>query len=98
VQRHRGGIAARQHQARRGAAGWTDGAEQIGRAGALVVRCCRSAAAPRPAPGDLVLLADAGLILEPDFDRLARRRPAGDLVQAGTEIFLKAATASPSWA
>jgi hypothetical protein len=98
VEGHRGGIAARQHQACRGAAGWADRAKQIGRAGALVVRCRRPGAASRPAPSNLVLLANAGLVLEPDLYWLARCRASGDLVQAGEEVFLNAATASPSWA
>jgi hypothetical protein len=62
------------------------------------MRRCRPGAAPRPAPGNLVLLADARLVLEPDLYRLAWGRTPGDLVQAGEEIFLNAVTASPSWA
>ena len=98
MQRHRGGVAARQHQARRSAARRADRAEEIGRAGALIVRRRGPAAASRPAPCDLVLLADAGFILEPDFYRLAGGLLLGDLCQALGEVFLKAATASPSWA
>jgi len=48
-------------------------------------------ALPGPAPGDLVLLADPGLVAEPDLyvaavDALLAR----DLVQARGETFLKA--------
>ena len=98
MQRHRGDVAAWQDQPCRGAAGRTDGTEEIGRTGPLIVWRRRPGAAPRPAPGDLVLLADAGLVLEPDLYRLARCRALDDLVQAGEEVFLNAATASPSWA
>jgi hypothetical protein len=98
VQCHSSGIAARQDQTGGGAAGRADRAEDIGRAGALVMRRHGAAAAPCPAPGDLVLLADAGFILEPQLYRLARSGALGDLVQAGKEVFLNAATASPSWA
>ncbi len=34
---------------------------------AFVVRRCRAGASARPAPGDLVLLGDAGFVGEPDF-------------------------------
>jgi hypothetical protein len=54
--------------------------------------------APCPAPGDLVLLTDPGLVLEPDLYRLARRVALGDLVEALGEVFLNAAMASASWA
>jgi hypothetical protein len=98
MQRHGGGVAARQHQAGGSAAQRADRAEDVGRAGALIVRRRGPGATSRPAPGDLVLLADAGFILEPDFYRLAGCLLLGDLCQAGSEIFLNAATASPSWA
>jgi hypothetical protein len=64
----------------------------------LVVRCRGSRSAPRPSPGDLVLLTDPGLVLEPDLYRLARRVALGDLVEARGEVFLNAAMASASWA
>ncbi len=104
MQRHGGGVAARQHQAGRSAARRADRTEDVGRAGALIVRRRGPGAASRPAPCDLVLLADAGFILEPDFYRLAGCLLLGDLCQALGEvflnaaIFLNAATASPSWA
>jgi len=98
MQRHGGGVAARQHQAGRSAARRADRTEDVGRAGALIVRRRGPGAASRPAPGDLVLLADAGFILEPDLYRLAGCLLLGDLCQALGEIFLNAATASPSWA
>src|ERR1700674_5201725 len=98
MQRHRGGIAARQDKAGGASLGRADGAEDVGRAGALIVRRRGPRSAPRPASGDLVLLADPGLVLKPDFYRLARRLARGDRVEALGEIFLNAARASASWA
>jgi len=98
MQRHRSGIAARQDEAGGGSLGRADGAEDVGRAGALIVRGRGSRPAPRPSPGDLVLLADPGLVLKPDLYRLARRVALGDLVEARGEVFLNAAMASASWA
>jgi hypothetical protein len=98
MQRHRGSIAARQDEAGGAALGRADGAEDIGRAGALIVRRRGPRPAPRPSPGDLVLLADPSLVLKPDFYRLARRVALGDLLQTLGEVFLNAARASASWA
>src|SRR3954454_13570398 len=54
------------------AAGRADGAEQVRAFVALVGWLPRSRSAPRPLPHEAVLLADAGLVLEPDLDGLAR--------------------------
>ena len=59
----------------------------------MVFRGCGAGAAFGPAPGDLVLLADPGLIGEPDLERLAADR-LPDLLQTGRDVFLKAATAA----
>jgi hypothetical protein len=48
---------------------WTDRAEEIGVIVTLVGRLARSRPAFSPLADETVLLADAGLILEPDFDR-----------------------------
>ena len=96
MQRHRGGVAARQHKTRRCAARWADRAKDIGRAGALIVGCAGSRSPPRPSSGNLVLLADPSLVLEPNLYRFANRLPLGDLRQLGSEVFLNSATASPS--
>src|SRR5919199_6826291 len=94
VQGHRLGVAAGQDEARGLALLGADGAEDVGRGGALVPWRHGPGAAPRPAPGQLVFLADAGLVAEPDFyvtgidARLAR-----DRVQAGGKAFLKASMA-----
>src|SRR5215204_5392696 len=43
-------------------------------------------AAPRPLPYEAVLLADTGLVLEPDLDRLAFRQTGAMSVQRRGEI------------
>jgi hypothetical protein len=67
-----------------------DRAEDISRGGSLVRRRAWTRAALGPTAGDLVLLADAGLVGEPDLyggglDALL----APDLVQARGKAFLK---------
>ena len=96
MQRHGGGIAARQHKAGRCAARWADRAKDIGRAGALIVGCGGSRSPPRPSSRNLVLLADPSLVLEPDLYRFAGRFPLADRRQVGSEVFLNSAMASPS--
>src|SRR3954470_24145791 len=98
VKGHGGGVAGRQDEPGAGPAGRADGAEDVSRARALVVRRRGACAASRPAPGDLVLLPDPRLILEPDLYRLAGRIARGDLLQAGGAVFLNVASASASWA
>lgn len=90
VQVHRLGIAGRQDQSRALALFRADGAEDIGRCGSLIARRAGASAALRPTAGDLVLLADARFILEPDFYLVAADLLcARDLVQARWEVFLK---------
>ena len=93
VQRHPLGRAARQDKSRSFALSRADRAEDVGRGGPLVFRGCGAGAAFGPAPGDLVLLSDPGLIGEPDLERLAADR-LPDLLQTGRDVFLKAATAA----
>jgi len=50
-------------------------------------------ATPSPAARDLVLLADAGLVLEPDLYLGARGLSALDLCQQVGEVFLNASAA-----
>src|SRR5260370_42288431 len=95
---HGGGVAGREDEAGPGSSRRADGAEDVGRARPLIARCRGSGPAPRPAPGDLVLLTDPGLVLEPDLYRLARRVALGALVEAGGEGFLDAALALAAWA
>ena len=77
----------------------TDRAENIGRGGALVVGRAGACSPLGPAAGDFVLLADPGLILEPDFyvvggDAFLAR----DFLQARGEAFLKSSIAPSAWA
>ena len=77
----------------------TDGSEDVGRGSALIAGCARPCAALGPSAGDLVLLADARLVLEPNFygldvDRLFVR----DFVHARGEVFLKSSIAPSAWA
>jgi hypothetical protein len=94
VQVHRLDVAPRQDKPGGLAVLRADGAEDVGRRRALVVRSGRARAALGPAPCDLVLLADPRLVAEPDLyvgglDALLAR----DLVQARGEFFLKASIA-----
>jgi hypothetical protein len=77
----------------------TDGAEDVGRGGALIMRREGPCAAPGPSSGDLVLLSDACLVGKPDLyrvrlDAFAER----DRLQAGGEAFLKSSIAPCAWA
>lgn len=92
------GVAAGQDQARRLAERRTDGAEDVGGTGALVVWSARPSAAAHPAPGDLVLLPHPGLILKPDLDHLAGCLLGHDDIDLGGEVFLKVSAASWSCA
>ena len=90
MQVHRPGVAGGQDERRALAVFGADGAEDVGRSCALIVRRRGPCAASGPAPCDLVLLADARLVGEPDLycariDFLFAR----DLVQTGGEVFLK---------
>lgn len=89
---------ARQHQGGSLALGWADGAEDVGRAGALVVRRAQPRATACPATGDLVLLPDPGFVLEPDLYGLACGLARRDLRQDRGEVFLNAEVAPLSWA
>ena len=94
VQRHRLGVTGRQDEAGSLAERGTDGAEDIGRGGSLVLQGKLSRPTFRPASRDLVLLTDPGFVLEPDFERLAGG--FGDRRQDVWDFFLKAATAASS--
>ncbi len=90
VQVHRLGVAGRQDQRRALALLWADRSEDVGGSGSLVTGCARAGATLGPTTGDLVLLADPGLVLEPDFYLVAvDRLLARDGIQARGEAFLK---------
>src|SRR3954466_9302026 len=97
VQGHALRGAAGQNQARALAVSRADRAEDVSRLGSLIFRRCGAGAAFGPAPRDLVLLPDPGLIGKPDLERLAADR-LPDRLQTGREVFLKAATAASFFA
>ena len=87
-------IAGRQDQGRALALLGADRAEDIGGSGTLVARRTGAGAALRPAASDFVLLADAGLVGEPDFYCIAvDALLARDRLQTGGEAFLKSSIA-----
>src|SRR3974390_2761274 len=94
VQVHRLSIAGRQDQGCTLALPGADRAEDVGGGGTLVPRRTWTCATLRPPPGDLVLLADASLVREPDFYLVAADRLfPSDFVQARGEAFLKSSIA-----
>ncbi len=92
------GVASGQDEGCTDAAGWANGAEDVGRSGSLIVGCTGPGAALGPSAGDLVLLADPGLILEPDFDLRAGGEPRSDRGYLIGEVFLNVTMVSGSWA
>src|SRR3954447_18707421 len=99
VQGHRLGVASWKDERRALSIVWADGSEDIGGGGALVVRSRGPCPASGPAPRDFVLLADPGLVGEPDLYVVAiEPLLARDLRQAGWERFLKASIAPLAWA
>ena len=90
VQVHRLGVAGGQDQGRTLALLRADGAEDVGGSGALIAGRTGTRAPLRPPAGDLVLLADTGLVREPDFYLVAEDRLlARDCIQTDGETFLK---------
>jgi len=65
---------------------------------ALIVRRDRAGSAPRPTARDLVLLAYAGFVLEPDLDLGARFETCPNGFDFRREVFLNAAAANSFWA
>ena len=99
VQGHRRGVAEGQDQSGALALARADGAKDVGRRVALVLRCYGPGPAPRPAAGDAVLLADAGFVGEPDLYRVAAEALfARDACQRGGEVFLNVSMAPSAWA
>ena len=96
MQRHGLGVRGRHDQARCDATLRTGRAEQVGPVVALVVRRAGPRSTLGPDAGQRALLTDPGLILEPDFDRLAFGA-IGDLRRdCRGEVFLNACWASSS--
>ena len=99
VQIHRLGVAGGQDERGSLAIAGADSPEDVGGSGALIVRRRRPRSPSCPAPGDLVLLPDPGLVPEPDLYPVAiDPLVARDRVQALGERFLKASTATAAWA
>src|SRR5512147_542337 len=98
VKIHGGRVAGRQNERRPLALMRTDGAEDVSRAGALIVRRRGARSALGPPPGDRVLLTDPGFILEPDLYPNARAFLAGDLLQERGEVFLNVSASLAFWA
>src|ERR1700758_3286618 len=96
MQVHRCGVAAWQNEGCALALSGTDRAEYIGRGGALIARRRWPGAALGPAPGDLVLLSDARLVLEPQLYWLACGLVLRDLRQTRGKVFLNASRAAGS--
>ena len=93
---HRRGVCDGHDAARGRAALGADRAEDVGPLVAGVARRPRARAALRPDPGEGALLADAGLVLEPDLERLAARSLWDRRGYRLGEAFLKASCASGS--
>ena len=89
---HHVGVGVGQHEGRPDAAGRADRAEQIGVVIALVGGLAGPRSAPGPLPNLAVLLADAGLVLKPDFDRRRLRQAFKMSLQRAREVFLNAWT------
>src|SRR6202161_1863215 len=94
VERHGLGVAGWEDETGRLAERGTDGDENIGGGGSLILQGTRSRAAFRPASRDLVFLTDAGFVLKPEIKGLGawsreRRQDVRD-------FFLKAATTASS--
>ena len=98
VELHGVGVGVGQGERRADAARRADGAEQIGVLVALVGGLARPRSALGPLPDLAVLLADAGLVLEPDFDRRRLRQAVEMGAQRAREVFLNASTIRSSWA
>jgi len=98
VKLHHVGVRVGQSESRSDTASRTDRAKQISVVVALVGWLCGPRSAPGPLAHEAVLLADPGLVLEPDFDR----RRLGDAfemsLQRAWEVFLNASTIRSSCA
>jgi len=99
MKRHGLGIAEWQDQAGSLAQLRADRAEDIGRFRPLVLGRRWPCTAPGPAARDLILLADAGFVLEPYLYRCCARESSFDLRQCGRKApFLKASISYAFWA
>ena len=93
---HGFGVAEGENEGSAGSVFGADRTEQIGRLGALIMSGSGTRALPGPTIGELVLLADPHLVLEPDLYRCARRELGADFRHAYGKVFLNASMASGS--
>ena len=93
---HSFGVAGRQHEGGAGSKFGAHRTEQIGRLGALIMDGPGPRAFPGPAVGQLVLLTDPHLVLEPHFYRCAWREFLADFRSAYGKVFLNVSMASAS--
>jgi hypothetical protein len=99
VQVHRLGVAGGQDERGSLAIAGADSPEDVGGSGALIVRRRGPRSPSCPAPGDLVLLPDPGLVPEPDLYQVAIDPVvARDRVRRWGNVFAKASTAPAAWA
>lgn len=98
VQRHGFSVAEGQDETDTFIVLRADRAKDVCRLRPLVLGRRRPGSASRPAPCDLVLLAHAGLVLEPDCYGRALREGGSDFCQFGGVVpFLKASIACSLW-
>jgi hypothetical protein len=90
-------VAPRQNEADGLASGRTDRAEDVDRQGALIVWRTGPGPAPGPAACDLVLLADPGIVLEPELDLQPRLEAGVDRCDFFREVFFNASAANAFW-
>jgi hypothetical protein len=99
VQVHRLSVASGHDEGCAFAVLGADRAEDISGGGSLIVGSARARTALGPTPRDLVLLADARLVGEPDLYRVGSDALlATDLFQARGKTFLKSSIAPSAWA
>src|SRR6476469_2817118 len=91
-------VASRQDQGCALALLRADRSEDVDRTRPLIMRGAGPGAPSGPATRDLVLLADAGLVLPPQLDRGAVWEACPDRLQGGGETLLKSSSASGFWA
>ena len=87
-------VAAGQDEGGTDTAIGTDGTEDVGRLGSLVMGHPGPATPRRPSAGDLVFLPDTSFILPPQLYRDAVGELCSDRVQRGREVFLKSSITS----
>ena len=90
-------VSMRQGECCTGAACRANGTKEIGVGIALVGGLAWPCSTPGPLPHDAILLANAGLILEPDLNSRRGRNVVQVELQRGGKVFLKAAIVSASW-